>query len=287
MWTASAGLKAAQPHCYGAAVRIPPSASTGQEQLPARPGSGGSPDRSRSAESPCTSSKRPTVPRREVPLRHGAPPHHLRARLDRGPEVMGAVDNLSWWRELHRLLHPAARPLFDQRGHLDAWLRSNCATRAGGYPGDVGFRAVVVSGMVLAASTVAALGGHAPRADVNAYDLYSSYPNAQLFSGYFLRGVNQYGSATSTSGPQRTSLWFQPVGNGAFRQFNTMPYRDCHWDLLRWQPGKNGRLVYLETQADCCGPTRTSRSAVSRSCRRPGGGANAGQPRRFEHRLLR
>ncbi len=115
----------------------------------------------------------------------------------------------------------------------------------------MGFRAVVVSGMVLAASTVAALGGHAPRADVNAYDLYSSYPNAQLFSGYFLRGVNQYGSATSTSGPQRTSLWFQPVGNGAFRQFNTMPYRDCHWDLLRWQPGKNGRLVYLETQADC------------------------------------
>ena len=83
------------------------------------------------------------------------------------------------------------------------------------------------------------------------YDLYASYPNARRLRGYFLRGVNDYGSATSRSGPQRTSLWFQPRGDGSFRQYNTTPYRDCHWDLLRWGPGKRGLLVYLSTQARC------------------------------------
>ena len=110
-------------------------------------------------------------------------------------------------------------------------------------------RAAVVSGVLLAASTVVAFGGSSPRAAATAYDLFSSYPNAHLFPGYFLRGVNGYGSATS--GPVRTSLWFQPVGSGAFKQFNTTPYRECHWDLLRWQPGKSGQLVYLETRAEC------------------------------------
>jgi hypothetical protein len=83
------------------------------------------------------------------------------------------------------------------------------------------------------------------------YDLSASYPNAGRLHGYFLRGVNQYGSATSSSGPQRTSLWFQPQGGGSFRQFNTTPYRECHWDLLRWGPGKRGLLVYLATHAGC------------------------------------
>jgi hypothetical protein len=83
------------------------------------------------------------------------------------------------------------------------------------------------------------------------YDLHASYPNDRRLHGSFLRGVNQYGSATSTSGPQRTSLWFQPQGDGAFKQFNTTPYRTCHWDLLRWRPGKRGLLVYLATHAEC------------------------------------
>lgn len=108
-----------------------------------------------------------------------------------------------------------------------------------------------MSGLLLAASPVAALGGSSPRPAAAAYDLYATYPNAHLSAGYFLRGVNEYGSSTSTVGPQRTSLWFQSAGNGAFKQFDTTPYRECHWDLLRWQPGKAGPLVYLETQAEC------------------------------------
>src|SRR5665213_124429 len=83
------------------------------------------------------------------------------------------------------------------------------------------------------------------------YDLYASYPNARRMRGYFLRGVNEYGSATSSSGPQRTSLWFQAQVGGSFRQFNTTPYRECHWDLLRWGSGERGLLVYLATRADC------------------------------------
>jgi hypothetical protein len=107
----------------------------------------------------------------------------------------------------------------------------------------------------LALAAFALLDGSAPaelRGNVAAsFDLYASYPNAARLRDYFLRGVNQYGSATSTSGPQRTSLWFQLQGDGSFRQFNTTPYRECHWDLLRWGPGKRGLLVYLATHAGC------------------------------------
>jgi hypothetical protein len=112
----------------------------------------------------------------------------------------------------------------------------------------------------LAVVAFALLDGSAPSASpgrvgrvvaVSAYNLSASYPNARRQRGYFLRGVNEYGSATSGSDPQRTSLWFQPQGDGAFKQFNTTPYRQCHWDLLRWDPGKRGLLVYLQTEADC------------------------------------
>jgi hypothetical protein len=91
---------------------------------------------------------------------------------------------------------------------------------------------------------------HASRAArVPSYDLYASYPNPRRLRGWFLQGVNAYGS--STAGPSGTSLWFQPLAGGAFRQFNTAPFRDCHWDLLRWSPGKHGRLVYSSTHAGC------------------------------------
>lgn len=106
-----------------------------------------------------------------------------------------------------------------------------------------------MAGLLLAASAVAVLGGSRSRAAATVYDLYAAYPDSQLLGGYFLRGVNEYGSGTA--GPERTSLWFQPVGNGTFKQFDTTPYRECHWDLLRWQAGKDGSLVYLETQAEC------------------------------------
>jgi hypothetical protein len=89
------------------------------------------------------------------------------------------------------------------------------------------------------------------RNDTLSYDLYAMYPNPRRMRGYFLRGVNEYGSATSSSGPQRTSLWFQPGRDGTFKQLNTAPFRGCHWDLLRWGPGERGLLVYLATQAGC------------------------------------
>jgi hypothetical protein len=46
-------------------------------------------------------------------------------------------------------------------------------------------------------------------------------------------------------------LWFQALGDGAFKQFATAPYGECHWDLLRWGPGKRGVLAYLGTRAEC------------------------------------
>jgi hypothetical protein len=91
---------------------------------------------------------------------------------------------------------------------------------------------------------------HASReARVPGYNLYASYPNPRRLRGWFLRGVNAYGS--STSGSSGASLWFQPLVGGAFKQFNTAPYRDCHWDMLRWNPGKHGLLVYISTHAGC------------------------------------
>jgi hypothetical protein len=148
------------------------------------------------------------------------------------------------------------------RDRLPAWGRGVAALQPG--------RRTVVA-LWLALAAFALLDGSAPSASLErvarhvqssssaglrgdvaaAYDLYASYPNAGRHRGYFLRGVNEYGSATSSSGPQRTSLWFQPQGDGSFRQFNTTPYRECHWDLLRWGPGERGLLVYLATQADC------------------------------------
>jgi hypothetical protein len=111
---------------------------------------------------------------------------------------------------------------------------------------------VAVAFTLLAESAPSASPGRVGRVVAfGAYNLYGSYPNARRQRGYFLRGVNEYGSATSGSGPQRTSLWFQPQPDGAFKQFNTTPYRECHWDLLRWGPGKRGLLVYLATEADC------------------------------------
>ena len=77
------------------------------------------------------------------------------------------------------------------------------------------------------------------------YDLETSYPDAQLEGRDFLVGANQFAS------PARTSLWFLPLGDGAFKQFNTTPYRDCHWDLLHWSNGSSGVLRYQATSAGC------------------------------------
>ena len=83
------------------------------------------------------------------------------------------------------------------------------------------------------------------------YNLYQSYPNFRRFSDYFLLGTNKYLLLTSPSGADQTSLWFQPLGDGKFKQFATTPYRECHWDLLRWGGGEQGLLVYIATLAAC------------------------------------
>jgi hypothetical protein len=83
------------------------------------------------------------------------------------------------------------------------------------------------------------------------YDLYDSYPNLRRLRGYFLRGTNRYHAPNPSTTSDRTSLWFQPQPGGAFKQFATAPYGECHWDLLRWAAGSTGLLVYLATEADC------------------------------------
>jgi hypothetical protein len=82
--------------------------------------------------------------------------------------------------------------------------------------------------------------------------LYASYPNFRLFRrGYYLRGTNRYHPPNQETTSDRTNLWFEQLGGGAFKQFATVPYSDCHWDLLRWGAGTRGLLVYLATEAGC------------------------------------
>jgi len=116
----------------------------------------------------------------------------------------------------------------------------------------VGLAALVVF-LLLRGSAAPASPERASRAArVAGYDLGAAYPNAGRARGYFLRGVNEYPSPTSTApGPHAANLWFQPSSGGSFKQFNTAPYRTCHWDLLRWGPGRRGVLVYLATHAEC------------------------------------
>ena len=113
--------------------------------------------------------------------------------------------------------------------------------------------ATLVVLLVLGGSAAPASSDRVPRpARTASYDLSAAYPNAGRARGYFLQGVSEYASPTSTvPGPHAASLWFQPSAGGAFRQFNTAPYRRCHWDLLRWGPGPRGVLVYLATHAEC------------------------------------
>jgi hypothetical protein len=95
-------------------------------------------------------------------------------------------------------------------------------------------------------SSVAGAAG--PRAT---YSLYGSYPNLVELRGYFLNGINPYDATNPATGSDRASLWFEPLGGGAFKQFPTAPYAECQWDLLRWDPGAQGVLVYLATDAEC------------------------------------
>jgi hypothetical protein len=114
---------------------------------------------------------------------------------------------------------------------------------------------VFASSLAVLALLVAATAGRGQRASGDprkaSYDLFASYPNTRRAAEYFLSGLNRYGSSPSPSHEHQTSLWFVPLAGGAFEQFSTAPFRNCHRDVLRWGPGKGGVLVYLSSYADC------------------------------------
>jgi hypothetical protein len=92
------------------------------------------------------------------------------------------------------------------------------------------------------------------------YRLFDAYPNFDMVEdGYYLEGVNPYDpNYDSTSGaPARSVLWFEDLGDGRFRQYNTDPTggpeKRCHWDEHKWEDGPAGKLTYLGT-ADRCQP---------------------------------
>jgi hypothetical protein len=95
---------------------------------------------------------------------------------------------------------------------------------------------------------------------VNSFNLYNAYPNFDMVEdGYYLEGLNpfdpNYDSASSA--PARSVLWFEDLGGGRFRQYNTDPAggpaKRCHWDEHKWSDEPAGKLIYLGT-ADRCEP---------------------------------
>ena len=90
-------------------------------------------------------------------------------------------------------------------------------------------------------------GGAGTAGAATSYDLRSYYPNPTLaYGGYYLEGFNY-----TTGTPQRSVLWFEDLGRGTFRQYNSAPFDRCHYDQLTWQ---STRLVYSVTHHECEGP---------------------------------
>ncbi len=75
--------------------------------------------------------------------------------------------------------------------------------------------------------------------------LSSYYPNSTRYkAGYYLEGNNY----ANPQAPSRSVLWFQSTGGGSFKQFNSAPYEQCHWDLLNWT---KTTLIYTKTHNQC------------------------------------
>ena len=146
-----------------------------------------------------------------------------------------------------RLRPPRSTPRLGGRGRC--W-RAGRAGRLFGRSLVVSFALPVSIAIVLQANPLAAAqaGVHA---SVAAYNLETSYPNLVELRSYYLTGVNRYQALTSPSGSDQTNLWFMPLADGTFKQFATAPFRDCHWDLLRWDRVGAGGLLYLATYAGC------------------------------------
>lgn len=146
-----------------------------------------------------------------------------------------------------RLRLPPSTPHPDERGRRS---RAGRASRVFSRSLVLAFTLSVWMAILLPAGPVAAARVGEPAAAA-AYNLESSYPNLTRVRGYYLTGVNRYQELTSSSGSDQTDLWFLPQADGTFKQFATTPYRECHWDLLRWDRAAGGALLYLATYSGC------------------------------------
>ncbi len=84
----------------------------------------------------------------------------------------------------------------------------------------------------------------------NRIDLEDRYPNmAMVEEGFYLEGFN-YISGTA----QRSVLWFEDLGSGVWRQYNSGPESAtsrCHYDEFEWDK----KLTYFSTVHSCDGVT--------------------------------
>ncbi len=88
----------------------------------------------------------------------------------------------------------------------------------------------------VALSSTAQSGGH---------DLKSYYPNPSVaFEDQFLDGYNY-----EQSPPGRSVLWFEDLGRGKWRQYNSLPGETCHYDQFKWRKV----LRYQTTSHSCDG----------------------------------
>ena len=92
----------------------------------------------------------------------------------------------------------------------------------------------------------AVVGGYAIfRSFAAGITLSNYYPDQNRYqAGYYLNG-NSYADPQH---PVWSVLWFQSQGGGAFKQFNSAPYDQCHWDLLAWT---SVGLTYTKTHDQC------------------------------------
>lgn len=78
-------------------------------------------------------------------------------------------------------------------------------------------------------------------------NLKDYYPNFSLIKSLYLEGTNYI----NPSSPSRSVLWFEDMGRGKFRQYNSAPESTisrCHFDDLAWE---SGVLKYSVTSDSC------------------------------------
>ncbi len=81
-------------------------------------------------------------------------------------------------------------------------------------------------------------------------DLEDIYPNMEMVDdGFYLEGFNYVSGS-----PARSVLWFEDMGSGVWRQYNSgpeSPTSRCHFDEFEWDK----KLTYFSTVHSCDGVT--------------------------------